>query len=128
MPKVNIPNRAGASKAQIKAERAVVKALSKDPEIQILHRPLGDGPDETPVPLDHFYVIIPGRGRFLLRVSLDPNQQPGDEREAAIASVRLERRMARELGHTSSVIPVVVYPHHNGPTYLDPAQTMPNLF
>lgn len=127
MAKVNIPNRARASKAQIKAERAVVKALSTDPEVQILHRRMGDGPGATPITLDHFYVIIPGRGRFLLRVSLNPNQQPGDEREAAIASVRLERRIARELGHTPSVIPVVVYPH-NGPTHLGPAQTMPNLF
>ena len=128
MAKVNIPNRYGASKTQIKAERAVVKELSKDPEITIVHLPLGDGPDKNPVPLDHFYVVIPTRGRFLLRVSIDPNQQPADEREAAIASVRLERRIGRKLGYTPSVTPVVVYPYHKQPTYLDHAQNMPNLF
>ena len=128
MAKVNIPNRHGASKAQIKAERAVVKELSKDPEITIVHLPLGDGHDENPVPLDHFYIVIPTRGRFLLRVSINPDQQPTDEREAAIASVRLERRIARKLGYTPSVTPVVIYPYHDQPTYLDHAQNMPNLF
>ena len=128
MAKVNIPNRNGASKAQIKAERAVINALSQDPEIQVVHLPLGDGQDANPVPLDHFYVVIPNRGQFLIRVSIDPNQQPNDEREAAIASVRLERRIAREMGYTPSVTPVVVYPNHDGPTYLDARQTMPNLF
>ena len=128
MAKVNIPNRDGASKAQIKAERAVVKELSKDPEIMIVHLPLGDGQDENPVSLDHFYVVIPARGRFLLRVGIDPNQQAKDEREAAIASVRLERRIRRTMGYTPSVTPIVVYPYHDQPTYLDHAQNMPNLF
>ncbi len=128
MAKVHIPNRQGVTKAQIKAERAVVKALSKHPEIEIVHLPLGDGHNQNPVPLDHFYVVIPKRGRFLLRVSLDPNQQATDKRAAAAASVRLERRIARKLGYTPSVIPVVLYPNHSGPTFLGPGRTMPNLF
>lgn len=41
MSGVNAPNREGDSRAQIKAERAVARALAKTPDAQAVNRPLG---------------------------------------------------------------------------------------
>ena len=128
MSKIKIQPRPGVSNAQIKAERTIAKELSKSTHLEVVHRPTGINQQGDEVILDHFFIRGAGPKSILLLVSITPDQQAIDSARASTAALSMERKLKHETGRSIVIQPVISYPNHSAPTYLDDRNTMPNLF